>query len=280
MALLFNAIEFPDMSRMTGIWVNKTHDPDAGDEVVMAQMIVLPSDQDPVVESGFLCAHIPFHIACFHGVFADGQGWMVVLQKASAALSQQMVGATDPHWVLVDGISRALRFNAGAEADQGATWDRDVLEAYYEEQGASLEEIAGWSVSELVWGLLVECCNVPLLTAVTGYEAGCAYPDREHICQGDVFSDVFSLWTARPRVGYEESEEYEELEEIEPDETEEISDKGFIRWTAQHLERFSLPELHMMAREDGWESADITGVPKEVLIELMVTGQVIPPKPD
>ena len=82
------------------------------------------------------------------------------------------------------------------------------------------------------------------------------------------------MWTARPRVDYEESEE------IEPDETEEISDDGFIRWTTQYLERFSLPELYMMAREDGWESADITGVPKEVLIELMVTGQVIPRKPD
>lgn len=74
MALLFTSVEFPAMSRMTGVWTNSTHDPDAGDGVTLAQLIVFPADQDPVVESDFLCSHLPFQIGGFHGAFPDGQG--------------------------------------------------------------------------------------------------------------------------------------------------------------------------------------------------------------
>lgn len=271
MALLFTDFDFPDMSRMTGIWINKTHDPDVGNEVALAQMIILSADQDPAVESDFLCSHLPFHIGGFHGVFADGQAWLVIIQKASAALSKHMVSATDPHWILVDGISRVLRYNAGAEAEQWATWDRDSLETYYAQQGVEVAVIASWSIAELLWGLLAECCNAPLLAVVQGYKTGCAFPNREHNCQADVFNDVFSLWTTLALA---------ENDELETDQDEESSEEGFIRWTAHYLEKFSLNELHMMAREVGWESADIAGVPKEVLIKLMVTGQVIPPEPD
>jgi hypothetical protein len=268
MALLFNSVEFPAMSRMTGIWTNSTHDPDAGDDVTLAQLIVLPADQDPVVESDFLCSHLPFQVGGFHGMFPDGQGWMVVLQKAPASASLIQMAASDPHLALVDSIERALRFNYGAEAADFATYTPDILLRYYRQTGVDDDVVANWTVTELMWGLLAECCNVPLADLAAGYEAGCAFPDRDHECQGDVFRDVFALWTTRalnpPETDFDEVDDGDGEDE-------------FVRWTRKMLKKFKRRELVRMAIADGWDVSDVADVPKAVLIQLMVDGQSRPP---
>lgn len=271
MAYLFNVIEFPALSRMTGIWTNSTLDADAGDEVTLAQLIVFPPDQDPVVESDFLCSHIPFHVGGFHGVFPNGQGWAVILQKAPAAASCELIGASESHWVLVDAIDRALRFNYGAEAQDWFAAPRDLLLTIYHSAGADRDVVEGWSVTELLWGLLAECCNVPLADIVDGYAKECAFPDREHDCQGDVFRDVFALWTTRA------------LNAPEPD-LDDVFDGGpapeFVRWTRKQLKKLKKRELMRMAIADGWERADIEGAPKDLLIAAMIDGQTRPPGMD
>lgn len=268
MAHLFNVIDFPALSRMTGIWTNSTHDADVGDEVALAQLIVFPPDQDPVVESDFLCGHLPFHVGGFHGVFPDGQGWAVVLQKASAATSMELMAASESHWVLVDAIDRALRFNYGADAQDWFAATRELLLTIYHRSGADLDVVEDWSVTELLWGLLAECCNVPLVDIVDGYAQECAFPGREHNCQGDVFRDVFALWTTRA------------LSAPEPD-LDEIFDgepsPEFKRWTRKQLKKFKKRDLMQMAIADGWEPADLAGAPKDVLITLMIDGQTRPP---
>lgn len=268
MPLLFNSVEFPSMSRMTGIWTNSTHDPDSGDDVTLAQMIVFPPDQDPVVESDFLCSHLPFQVGGFHGVFPNGQGWMVVLQKAPASASLVQMAATDPHWALVDSIERALRFNYGAEATDFATYAPNILVRYYAQAGADPDVVADWSVTQLLWGLLAECCNVSLADLASGYDAGCAFPDREHDCQGDVFRDVFALWTTQA------------LNDPEPDLDVVYGsgdDESFERWTRKELKRIKRRKLVRMAVADGWDLSDVAAVPKAVLITMMIDAQSRPP---
>lgn len=268
MALLFNVIEFPDLSRMTGVWTNSTHDADAGDEVTLAQLIVFPPDQDPVVESDFLCSHLPFHVGGFHGVFPDGQGWMVVLQKAPASASTGLMAASEPHWALVDGIDRALRFNYGAEAQDWFAAPPDLLLTYYNSVGADRDIVSNWTATELLWGLLAECCNASLVDVVGGYARGCAFPDRQHDCQSDVFRDVFALWTTRALSGPEP-----DLDDVSDDEP--VAE--FSRWTRKKLKKIKRRDLIRMAIADGWEPADLAGAPKDVLITLMIDGQTRPP---
>ncbi|MDQ1250339.1 MAG: hypothetical protein QG597_4718 [Actinomycetota bacterium] len=268
MPLLFNSFDFPALSRMTGIWTNSTHDPDAGDDVTLAQLVVLPPDQDPVVESDFMCSHLPFHVGGFHGVFPDGQGWMVVLQKAPASASLVQMAASDPHWALVDSIQRALRFNYGAKALDFADLTPDFLVRYCIGAGADADVIADWTVTELLWGLLAECCNVSLAEVAAGYQEGCAFPDRDHECQGNVFRDVFAMWTTRALSGHEP-----DLDEVYGD----VDDSEFERWTRKKLKKIKRGELVRMAVADGWDWSDVADVPKELLMRLMVDGQTRPP---
>jgi hypothetical protein len=272
MALLFSVIDFPELSRMSGIWTNSTIDADFGDEVVLAQLVVFPPDQDGVVESDFLCSHLPFQVGGFHGVFPDGQGWMVVLMKAPASSSTDLMSAGDPHWVLVDSIDRALRFNYGAEALDWVAWTREDLEYYYSEVGADPEVVGEWTVAELLWGLLSECCNVPLVDVVDGYRTGCAFPDTEHDCQGQVFTDVFAMWTTRALNAPEP-----DLDEIFGPVPDDEGAPEFTRWKRKKLKKLKRRELMRMAIADGWEWSDLNGVPKKVLITLMIDGQTRPP---
>jgi hypothetical protein len=231
-------------------------------------LVVFPPDQDPVVESDFMCSHLPFHVGGFHGVFPDGQGWMVVLQKAPASASLVQMAASDPHWALVDSIQRALRFNYGAEALDFAEFTPDFLVRYCIGAGADADVVTDWTVSELLWGLLAECCNVSIAEVAAGYKEGCAFPSREHDCQVDVFRDVFALWTTRALSG------------PEPD-LDDVFDGGpapeFVRWTRKQLKKLKKRDLMRMAIADGWERADIDGVPKDLLITLMIDGQTRAP---
>lgn len=267
MALLFTVIDFPALSRMSGIWTSSTIDADTGDEVILAQLIAFPPEQDGVVESSFLSSHLPFQVGGFHGVFPDGQSWMVTLMKAPASASIQLMHADEPHWVLVDSIDRALRFNAGAEIHDWVTWTRGDLEEYYAEAGVRVSDVDSWSVAELLWGLLGECCNVPLIDIVQGHSSGCAFPGRLHDCQFDVFRDVFAMWTTRALSG----------PEPDLDEVYEGSAEGtpvpVKRWKRKELKKLKRRELMRMALDDGWESSDLEGIPKMVLIDLMVQGQ-------
>jgi len=193
---------------------------------------------------------------------------MVVLQKAPASASLIQMAASDPHWALVDSIERALRFNYGAEATDFATYTPDFLLRYYRQAGVDDNVVASWTVTELMWGLLAECCNVSLADLAAGYEAGCAFPDHYHECQGDVFRDVFALWTTRA---------------LNPPETdlgkldEGDGEDEFVRWTRKMLKEIKRRELVRMAIADGWDMSDVADVPKDALIQLMVDGQCRPP---
>lgn len=275
MALLFSVIDFPELSRMSGIWTDSTIDPDFGDEVVLVQLVAFPPDQDGVVESDFLSSHLPFLVGGFHGVFPDGQPWMVALMKAPDSASTDLMSAEEPHWVLVDSVERALRFNYGAEAQDWVTWTREDLEYYYSEAGADLDAVADWTVAELLWGLLAECCNVPLADVVDGYAAGCAFPEVEHECEGQVFRDVFAMWTTRALNAPEP-----DLDEVYGGGEGEADDEDapeFTRWTRKKLKKLKRRELMRMALADGWERSDLKGAPKKVLITLMIDGQTRPP---
>lgn len=56
--------------------------------------------------------------------------------------------------------------------------------------------IDDWTVPDLLMGLLAECCYVPLPDIVAGRITQCAFPDVDHNCEHDVFTDVFARWDA------------------------------------------------------------------------------------
>jgi hypothetical protein len=193
MTHLFNRLQFPGYSRITGIWTNQAWTGRTDSDVAVGHLIRLPWDQDPSLEGSFLCSHLPFHVGGFSGLYPDGSPWLFILQVAPADASA-LVGEDDTLWTLRDGLSRALRFNHEAGVVDELAWDRDGLGFAYAEAGVGEAEIADWSVSDLMRGLLTECCYVELFDVVDGYSDGCAFPGIEHDCTGDVFTDVFARW--------------------------------------------------------------------------------------
>jgi hypothetical protein len=65
--------------------------------------------------------------------------------------------------------------------------------------------------------LLAECCYLSLQQIVTGRMTQCAFPDSEHECQQDDFSDVFSMWTTGQLSPQEPPVSLEDEDELEPE---------------------------------------------------------------
>lgn len=190
---LFDALPFEAGSRMTGIW-DASVDPPMGEVAVSITKVALGAGQDGVVESSFLAAHLPYHFGGFHGVGPDGQPWAVVVQ-AAPSLVADLVQAASAFWPLLEGVDRVMNLNPEACIEESLEFLGNHLLDIYELQEVSPELVAGWSVGDLLRGLLAECCNVPLEQIAAGRLTQCAFPDRAHDCEHDVFRDVFALWT-------------------------------------------------------------------------------------
>jgi hypothetical protein len=196
MAYFFDLLDFPEGSRLTGVWNNTWVDQPFGGEIASGVLIALGDGQDPDVESDFTSSHLPFHTGGLHGVFPDGSGWIFTLQKAPDDASTRLAHRDDPWWVLDDAVDRALDLNPDAELVAVTYWTPEELVAAYEEEGVAPAAVSAWSVADLLTGLLAECCGVPLGRIVAGRRRGCAFPGEVHVCQHDVFQDVFATWAA------------------------------------------------------------------------------------
>ncbi|MGX7731636.1 hypothetical protein ACWPOB_20560 [Rhodococcus sp. 2H158] len=134
MAYLFDALEFPDASRMTDLWNNTWADEAVGAEIATGHLVELGVDQHVDVESDFLNSHMPFHVAGFGGLYPDGRPWMFTMQTAPADLAVRLLGGADPHRILGDSLTRALDFNPEARLVDALAWTRhDLVEVYADE---------------------------------------------------------------------------------------------------------------------------------------------------
>ncbi len=195
MGYLFDQLHFPDESRMTGVWIHRDLDEPVGEEIALGQLLALRADQDPVVEADFLSSHAPYTVGGLHGVYPDGSGWVFLIQKAPVA-AYELVGAADPWWPMIDGLARALDQTPDASTRAHVAWTRDGLLQACVEQGAPWNTIADWPTSRLLWGLLAESCSVKMRDIAQAWPDGCVFGDDEHDCAGDVFTEVFSRWSA------------------------------------------------------------------------------------
>lgn len=93
-------------------------------------------------------------------------------------------------------MDNALIYNAGAHVASEAHWTRGDLVEIDAGRDVDPLQLATWTTFDLLRGLLAEICNVDLENVVAGYP-NCAFTDRAHACQHDVFDDVFSAWAAR-----------------------------------------------------------------------------------
>lgn len=273
MGYFFDTFYFEPGSRMTGVWQAGV-DLDTDVELVAtASMVRFGRDQHDQLEADFLGSHLPFHFGGFHGVGPDGQPWAMMLQVAPAS-SADLVGSDSPFWAMSDGLDRALNYNWEAELRAHRGFRRLDLIDIYAQRGIGPAAIEDWTVPELMLGLLAECCYIPLGQIVVGRITQCAFPDTEHECQHDVFSDVFARWGAGQLRG-EEPEVPPEEEDPEPPRRR---TKKFgpgrppeYWWSKKKLRRMSTKKLCRIALSGYWDERKINAMKRKKLIKLLST---------
>ena len=274
MGYFFDTFYFEPGSRMTGIW-QAAVDLDTDTELVAtASLVRFGRDQHDQLEADFMGSHLPFHFGGFHGVGPDGHPWAMMLQVAPSSAAD-LVGSDSVYWPMSDGLDRALHYNWEAELLSDRGFRRLDLVDIYTERGVEPSAVEDWTVPELMLGLLAECCYVPLRQIVAGRIPQCAFPDAEHECQRDVFSDVFARWGAGELRG--EEPELPEEDEPEPERPRRPAKKfGPGRppeywWKKKKLRRMSTKKLRRLALSGYWDEKTITTMKRKKLIKLLST---------
>jgi hypothetical protein len=274
MGYFFDTFYFEPGSRMTGIWQAGV-DLDADAELVAtASLVRFGRDQHDQLEADFMGSHLPFHFGGFHGVGPDGHPWAMMLQIAPSTAAD-LVGSDSVYWPMSDGLDRALHYNWEAELLSDRGFQRLDLVDIYTERGIDPSAVDDWTVPELMLGLLAECCYVPLRQIVAGRITQCAFPDTEHDCQRDVFSDVFARWGAGELRG--EEPELPEEDEPEPEQPRRPAKKfGPGRppeywWNKKKLRRMSTKKLRRLALSGYWDEQTINTMKRKKLIKLLST---------
>lgn len=197
MTFFADLLPFSDHMRMTGIWT-KARVEDADDEhLVGVHYIDLPEEQDADLEASMISCFLPFHAGGFYVVDEYDRPKLVVVQHCPCDRESTFAVRTDPEEILKGSLKQALEFNPEAMLSwQTFITRRDLLDPYIW-AGLTQEMSMSWTTTELVHGLLAEMCGVPLSDIIRGREQRCAFPDKAHMCESDVFQDVFANWGKR-----------------------------------------------------------------------------------
>ena len=194
MPYLFELLGLEADSPMTGVWAAQHTDVGDGQLLAYGHLLSLDADHDGAEQSELLAAHLTFHVGGFRGVGPDGRPWVYLAQVAPAS-EADWVESVDPYSPMVDAMDRALRYNLGAELISSGGWSHADLVDVYGARGIDPERVAGWTVRELMVGLVAECCDVSLAELVAAQERVRRLPDEERAQTPDVFADAVARWS-------------------------------------------------------------------------------------
>ena len=194
MSFLADALPFESGSRMTGVWSKSRVEDAHQEDVVTVHLIALPDDQDSDLESTLLCRFLPFHTGGLYGVDPYGKPWLVAIQHGPVGDSSLLVSGQGPYWMLQNSLERAMRHDPDARVMTKLYSTRSDLLRAYGVEGLPSGMAGGWSTTELIHGLLAEMCGVSLMDVMVGRIWQCAFQGELHMCEHDVFLDVFAQW--------------------------------------------------------------------------------------
>lgn len=197
MTFFADLIPFDDETRITGVWTKSKVEDAADENLVSVHLIDLPPDQDSELEATLISRFLPFHAGGFYVSDRYDRAKLIVVQQCPCDEKSQNAVFADAPSILKGSLARAMEFNADARVMwQSFFTRRDLLQTYF--MAGLVDDLAkSWTTTELVHGLLAEMCDVELSDVVLGREKRCAFPDEVHICENDVFQDVFAHWGRR-----------------------------------------------------------------------------------
>ena len=276
MAYLLGALAVERGSHLTGVRRQGTP---GGASAVVAQLISLGAGQDADVEADFLCAHLPLCLAGLQGSDPHGTPWVLLLQAGPDAAAT-LLGTDNVFWAMTDATDRALQYNREGQVIRERGWRQADLLEIYGRAGVEPDQVADWTVAELGLGLVAECCYVPLTQIVAGKAQGCAFPNLDHECTHEVFSDVFAMWT-NAHGGPDESALIDADDYLlgwdgpAPSYAAPAADaKVLYYWPESDLKKMSTKELRKLAARCKWGKRKTGSLKRKELTKMLSTPNV------
>lgn len=190
MSYLGTILELEHGSRLTGVGLC----PLAGetshlDGTVYLHVVTLETGDDSTTASRATATFMPATLATIDGALPDGSTWFATFQLAA--------DDRDPLWVkgTADAaVFRALALTGVADDD---VWGQALrvreLRQAYEDAGAG--DVGGWSVVDLLTGLLIDLTNTDLATVVTQCDGPGTSTDRSDHRRSRLH-EMLSSWAA------------------------------------------------------------------------------------
>lgn len=273
MALLYDVIE------VSGRLQYITHDSLArdfqGDQLAAIHLMELPDEQDAVAQLGFITAQLPTCIAGFGGSYHDGSQWVITFERGPLVDGDKRQAVQD----LRLHLAHMSTLNPSIKVTQEIVLTRDRLLDHYLQwpgigmPGGGLMLPHGRSgvnprllgFTDLLRGVVVEACGYSLTRLCRGYPYSCGFPEDEHVCTGDVFTDALQAWFERRIApgdeagdGYGEVVEEPVAEEPQPEKIREVRCYGTPRGPMPPIEELRREYEAYLGREfSDWEIEEI-----------------------
>lgn len=189
MSHLGAVLDLPEGSRLTGVNLHSsTVLPWSPFFTAHLQIVHLPETAEPSASTGALGVFLPDLFASLHGTTPDGGSWaaFLILTHSDRRVIPRDVIALAP-------LQRDLDLVGSdwAEARSLPLTDKVLQWAYWQK---NTSDVDGWSIDELLLGLLVELTDVPLRDAVDFAEGG-----GESMTDGrrERLTSLLESWVAR-----------------------------------------------------------------------------------
>lgn len=157
MSYLGTVLDLDEGARLTGIGIQPlAREITDTDGYALAHVVRMPHGDDASEAGSAVTAFLTTAIACLSGNEPDGDTWFGIVQYASSHFDPELAEYTADA-----AISRALGLTRVSDSDVSsmAFTARELREAY---PAAGADDVAFWSVPDLVVGLLIELTNADL----------------------------------------------------------------------------------------------------------------------
>ncbi len=160
-----------------------------------AYRLAVPASRALAGEMGFVVAHTSGAIAGIAGESEQGQPWITVLQFWQAQDAGAAAAALHRALERVGGFEVVARVEVSV-AEVRDYYDEAIVELLDDPDAAEAISSAAnlADVTYALHGLAVEITGYPIALAAQYQALGCAFPNVDHLCQGDVHSDVMTAW--------------------------------------------------------------------------------------
>jgi len=171
--------------RTTGAFTNSNAGSFVGDdEIALLTKVEMADDRHADTEVGYLLSALGGWVGAVVGRDSAGTQFAVVMQHGP-------VGAEADLSTMAD---QALEAVAGLIVVEHYWLDLMELVSHYMVHGAGIVEPKSLGMVPLLHGLISEMAGYEPAEYIERFPSGCAYPDRDHQCEGSVVNDVLRAW--------------------------------------------------------------------------------------